>query len=701
MTCHHRLLILLSCLAMAANFCSLADAQGVIQSVPAQQETSWNSPAFWETIDGRDVTKHWEFSDSEIRLVKPAHGGNSLLSGPLPANFELSWSYKIEKNTNSGVKYRVRRFGGQWLGLEYQIIDALKAKSGKTSNASIYDLVAAANNKTVHPVGEWNQARVKVQGHKIEHYLNGDLVAKLNCVGVRWDTMHAKSKFGGRDGFAQPADGDRIMLTDHGGKVAYKDFRFTELKAPENEITKVTTNPPFLGNGMRNSWADQNSIVMWTRTTKIADMISDGPKFKQLDRKQASQLSKSTDETKIHAAQLPEGTELNEMLGACPGAVGQVRLTYFPRLQSRNAKSTEWVTTRAKDDFTAQWKIQGLSPGKEYAAVIEARPVDGGENTAVLRGAFRTAPAKNKTQDIKFCVTTCHDFIRRDDGMNGHKIYPAMTKMKPNFIVHAGDIEYYDKPNPWAMTIPLMRYKWGRIFSLPNNREFYSNTTTYFMKDDHDTLKNDCWEGQTYGSVSFEQGVRLFNDEQFPSKDKRYQTVMWGKDLQIWLLEGRDYRSSNRMPDGPEKTILGQEQKAWLLKTLDDSKAKFKLVFSPTPIVGPDRNNKNDNHANDVFTHEGNQLREAFAKVDGLIVFCGDRHWQYASVDPDTKLWEFGCGPGSEKHQFGWNPGDQRPQHKFLRVAGGYISGHLKKKSLTIRHHKVNGEQVSEFKFPN
>ena len=176
---------------------------------------------------------------------------------------------------------------------------------------------------------------------------------------------------------------------------------------------------------------------------------------------------------------------------------------------------------------------------------------------------------------------------------------------------------------------------------------------------------------------------------------------MWGKDLQIWLLEGRDYRSSNRMPDGPEKTILGQEQKAWLLKTLDDSKAKFKLVFSPTPIVGPDRNNKNDNHANDVFTHEGNQLREAFAKVDGLIVFCGDRHWQYASVDPDTKLWEFGCGPGSEKHQFGWNPGDQRPQHKFLRVAGGYISGHLKKKSLTIRHHKVNGEQVSEFKFPN
>ena len=52
------------------------------------------------------------------------------------------------------------------------------------------------------------------------------------------------------------------------------------------------------------------------------------------------------------------------------------------------------------------------------------------------------------------------------------------------------------------------------------------------------------------------------------------------------------------MPDGPEKTILGSEQKAWLMKTLSESKATFKLVFSPTPIVGPDRKNKRDNHAN-------------------------------------------------------------------------------------------------------
>ena len=86
--------------------------------------------------------------------------------------------------------------------------------------------------------------------------------------------------------------------------------------------------------------------------------------------------------------------------------------------------------------------------------------------------------------------------------------------------------------------------------------------------------------------------MRLFNDEQFPSRSPRYQTVQWGKDLQVWFLEGRDFRSPNTMVDGPEKTILGAQQKSWLFKTLDASTATFKLVFSPTPIVGPDRSGK-------------------------------------------------------------------------------------------------------------
>ena len=461
---------------------------------------------------------------------------------------------------------------------------------------------------------------------------------------------------------------------------------------------------PFLANGSRNSWADQHSIVIWTRTTRTPEMRADGLPFKAVSAKQRAALSIAQDETGLLAVQLPPGASLDEMFGACPGAPGRVRLSYHPAGQPEQMSHTDWKVTEAAADFTAQWRLEKLPPDTRYVTVIETETLQG-EPGAVAHGGFRTPPLQNQAKPLSFCVTACHDFIRRDDGLKGHKIYAYMSKLGPDFVVHAGDIEYYDKPDPWALTKELMRFKWGRLFALPANRDFYSRTTSYFIKDDHDTLANDCWPGQTYGTVTFEEGVQLFNEEQFPSRNPRYANISWGRDLEIWILEGRDYRSANTAPDGPEKTILGAAQKAWLFDTLAKSKARFKLVFSPTPIVGPDRKQKSDNHANEVFAWEGRELRERLSAIPGVVVFCGDRHWQYASVDSETNLWEFGCGPGSEKHDVGWKPGDQRPSHRFLRVAGGFLTGELAyaepgQPILTICHRDVDGAEQSRFVFP-
>ena len=150
-----------------------------------------------------------------------------------------------------------------------------------------------------------------------------------------------------------------------------------------------------------------------------------------------------------------------------------------------------------------------------------------------------------------------------------------MMKLFPDFYVHTGDIEYYDKPLPWAMTEGMMRFKWDRLFALPLQRNFWSQVTTYFMKDDHDALRNDSWPGKKYGPVNWERGLEIFDKEQFPSHDKFYKTIRWGKDLQIWITEGRNYRSHNDMPDGKGKSIFGPVQKAWLYKTLQESDATF------------------------------------------------------------------------------------------------------------------------------
>jgi len=668
-------------------------------------DAAWSQRDFWQTPGGQPVNDGWQFVNGAVSLVEPRRGGN-IVSRPLPPHFELSWQWKLEQGVNSGLKYRVRTFGdgpfARLLGLEYQIIDSAADDTSPGSTAAIYDLVAPVKNKVLHPPGSWNTSRIVAIGDRLEHWLNGQLVTSANTAGPAWDTTVALSKFFGTDNFGRPREGDRVMLTDHGGRVTYRDFHFVPHAPPP--ATPSEEAGPFLANGSRNSWADQTSIVIWTRTTRHAEMRADGTPFISLSSKEARLLAKESDPAVLLAAQLPSGAALEDMFGACPGAVGRVRISYYPEHRRRKMRQTAWVETSGEHDFTAQWKLEGLTPGKKYLTVIEAQSPDG-KPSAVALGSFQMAPPKSSAEPFTFCVTTCHDFIRRDDGLRGHKIYTAMPLLAPAFIVHAGDIEYYDKPDPWALTKELMRFKWGRLFALPANRSFYSTTSTYFIKDDHDTLANDCWPGQRYGAVTFEEGVRLFNEEQFPSRSPRYATVRWGRHLQIWVLEGRDYRSPHTMPDGPEKSILGAGQKAWLLQTLADSDAAFKLVFSPTPIVGPDRRNKKDNHANAIFAREGEELREKLSAIPGVIVCCGDRHWQYASVDADTGLWEFGCGPGSELHELGWKEGDERPEHRFVRVAGGFLSGEVgvPRKGgnpvLTLRHRTVTGEPLNKFDF--
>ncbi|NIV35895.1 MAG: hypothetical protein GWN58_42530, partial [Anaerolineae bacterium] len=71
-----------------------------------------------------------------------------------------------------------------------------------------------------------------------------------------------------------------------------------------------------------------------------------------------------------------------------------------------------------------------------------------------------------------------------------------------------------------------------------------------------------------------------------------YRTHRVNDLLQIWLLEGRDHRDANTDPPSPNKSLWGEEQKAWLKETLLASDATFKILISPTPMIGPDDTHK-------------------------------------------------------------------------------------------------------------
>ncbi len=378
-----------------------------------------------------------------------------------------------------------------------------------------------------------------------------------------------------------------------------------------------------------------------------------------------------------------------------PGQAGQVRFTYRSGCQE-NAEHTAWAGVTADNDFCHQARIDNLKPGTFYEISAEGRVEGATRNShATITGSFTTAPAADHSQALTATISTCQEFETRDDADDGHRIYRSMAKLDPAFFIQTGDTVYYDRKEPLAKNMKLARYRWNRMYALPSLRDFHRHVPSYWMHDDHDVLKNDAWPGQTYGELTWEQGLKIWG-EQVPWSDPPYRTFRWGKDLQIWLPEGREFRSPNNMPDGPEKTILGESQWKWLEETLKGSDATFKAYVSATPVVGPDRGGKNDNHANRTYDHEGDRLRKLLSSIPGCFVVNGDRHWQYHSVDPDTGLEEFGCGASTDKHAGGWNPKDKLPEHRFLRVKGGFLSMKVGGAEALVRHHDVDGKVVYE-----
>ncbi|MCI0699521.1 MAG: alkaline phosphatase D family protein [Planctomycetia bacterium] len=434
--------------------------------------------------------------------------------------------------------------------------------------------------------------------------------------------------------------------------------------------------------GVKVGEVTDSSAIIWTRLTAKATRNADGPKVVGRPGKED---------------QSPTASEVPKLLGACPGAAGRIRVRYGTKPDLSDAKSTDWIEVTEKTDFSHQFALKELPSDTVIHFAVETTNPDKTPH-APLTGTFRTAPKPDAEAEVTFAVITCQMFADLDHA-DGFHIYPAIGKLAPRFVAFTGDNVYYDSEQPVARTPALARYHWQRMYSLPRHIELLRQLASYWEKDDHDTLKNDSWAGQKQGELTFEEGLRIFR-QQVPMSETIYRTFRWGKFVQVWLTDGRDFRSPNSMKDGPEKTIWGKEQKAWMFRTLKESDALWKVIISPTPIVGPDRPNKRDNHANEGFKHEGDEIR-AFLKKNlphNCFTICGDRHWQYHSVHPETGLNEFSIGAASDQHA-GGSPGEKKDYHRFHRVKGGFLSVSVNAKGITFRHHDVNGKVVYEREF--
>ena len=392
--------------------------------------------------------------------------------------------------------------------------------------------------------------------------------------------------------------------------------------------------------------------------------------------------------------------------GDIPGMEGRAYFEWSENESFRPSQRTSLLEAKAESDFIIRAAIEGLREGTRYFY----RLVFENGNKGPTR-TFQTRSPRG--HHVSFCMGNCMNYYpfitgqpngdgpvtaTPEDKRLGYPSFVAMQKLNPDFFIGAGDIVYYDFPKDSpAQTVPQLRKKWHEQFRFPRLISFFGRCGTYWMKDDHDFRFDDADLGGNQ-LPSSTTGKDLFR-EQMPihaagdTKSPNYRTHQVSRDLQIWFLEGRDYRSDNRSPADSKKSIWGEAQRKWLEATLQSSPAKWKIIVSPTPLVGPDRASKSDNHTNlNGFRDEADSFFQWLTdkKIQNVLILCGDRHWQYHSIHP-SGVEELCCGALNDENAIrGIAPGDPtstdpqstiRQPYLYPNPTGGFLHVDLSQNS--------------------
>jgi alkaline phosphatase D len=236
-------------------------------------------------------------------------------------------------------------------------------------------------------------------------------------------------------------------------------------------------------------------------------------------------------------------------------------------------------------------------------------------------------------------------------------------------------------------------------------KEFLRNVPMYSQWDDHEVIEDFgyTWPYRNLFNVSREgyptmanEGRNAFlyyspldsdannNDDTANDQDEHiYRSFNWGEDLDLFLIDGRSYRSQNHLADTPDsnKTMLGERQLAWLKEEVINSNATWKIISSNVPISIPTGNDAsilgrdgwaNGNETNNYSYYTGfeRELADIFKLIDeqnikNIVFITTDVHF-----------------PAFIKYNFDLNnDGDMAEIYEFI---SGPLSALREESSLTL-----------------
>ena len=148
------------------------------------------------------------------------------------ANFELTLDWAVTTGGNSGVMFRVSEDGDSsyFSGPEIQILDNVAHRDGlkaETSAGSNYAIHGPPSDLT-RPIGEFNEARLRVDGAQATQWLNGVEQVSYELWSDEWTQLVAASKFSQWPQYGMNKSG-HIVLQDHGNEIWIRNVKILVL----------------------------------------------------------------------------------------------------------------------------------------------------------------------------------------------------------------------------------------------------------------------------------------------------------------------------------------------------------------------------------------------------------------------------------------------------------------------------------------
>jgi hypothetical protein len=214
------LLVLLPCLTLGQVINDQEKADGFAPFFNGKDLTGW------KILQSKE-DKNWIAEDKLI--VCTGKGGGWLGTEKEYADFELRLEYKLPPAGNSGIYLRAPDEGQiSRVGMEIQILDEDHPQyQGKIQDyqrtGALYHVVAPSQ-KAIKPAGEWNEMTIRLQGRKLDVFVNGKPVVKTDLDECLKDQAIAKE----HPGLTRTKG--RIGLQNHSSRVEYRNLRIKELK---------------------------------------------------------------------------------------------------------------------------------------------------------------------------------------------------------------------------------------------------------------------------------------------------------------------------------------------------------------------------------------------------------------------------------------------------------------------------------------